>query len=124
MSTPLPFRPFSGEIEKKAFARFNIQQQGVSTMDNEAVAIAWCGTKPKLPLHNRTYLADWKQNQPVKECESREASNDQTLSEINEKITPIYHVQSNNNNDNADRVDSNENFQTKCTRMPAPWVQC
>ncbi len=30
-------------------------------MDNEAVAIAWCGTKPKLPLHIRTYLADWEQ---------------------------------------------------------------
>jgi hypothetical protein len=92
MSTPLPFLPFCGEIEKKAFARFIIQQQGVSAINNEAVAIAWCDfidgkdTKPKLPSHVRTHLADWEQNQCVKECESREASKNRTLSEMNEGI--------------------------------------
>jgi hypothetical protein len=99
-------------------------------MDDEAVAIAWCDfidgedTMTKLPSHIRTHLADWEQNQHVKECESREASKNRTLSEMNEKITPIYHIQSNSNNDNADRDDGNRDVQTKCTTMPAPWMHC
>jgi hypothetical protein len=50
----------------KAFARFIIQQLGVHTMDNEAIAIAWCDlidrkdTKLRLPSHIRTHLADWE----------------------------------------------------------------
>ncbi len=41
-----------------------------------------------------------------------------------EKITLIYHIQSNNNNDNVDRDDGNGNFQTKYTTMPALQMQC
>jgi hypothetical protein len=36
----------------------------------------------------------------------------------------MYHIQSNNNNYNADRDDGNGNFQAKYTTMPVPQMQC
>jgi hypothetical protein len=134
MGTPLPFLPFSGAIEKKAFAAFVLQKQDVTSIDDEAAAIQWCEfidgkeIKPKLPSHMRTHIANWEKNQRVRECETREASNTTALMELNQMIAPVFEYDScnavQNNSDTAIGIDGNNNaccdLQTSVRTMHIP----
>ncbi|KAL7546679.1 hypothetical protein ACHAWF_010011 [Thalassiosira exigua] len=93
MGTPLPFLPFSGEAEYKAYARFVVDNENLH--DNEASAIEWCklvdGKEilPKLPSHLRTHREEWDRNQRVKESEVKSADKTALLAELCAKITPV-----------------------------------
>lgn len=136
MGAPLPFLPFSGEIEKKAFAVFVLRKQDVASIDDEAAAILWCefvdgkDIMPKLPSHMRTHLANWERNQRIKECEAREASKNALLTELNEKIAPVYDSSNTtpNTSDTAMSSDGNDNgncnLQTSVPPIIIPTRQC
>jgi hypothetical protein len=110
MGAPLPFLPFSGKIEKKAFAAFVLQKKDITSIDDEAAAIQWCDfvdgkeIKPKLPSHMRTHLANWERNQRIKEFETREASKNDALMELNQKIAPVYDFNNNSTTNSTTRI--------------------
>jgi hypothetical protein len=92
MGTPLPFLPFSGEQEYKAYAKFVIG--GVLPKDDEDASIGFCtfvdgkGIFPKLPTHMRTHKDQWERNQRVKESVRRVKQKNDTLLALNERIVP------------------------------------
>jgi len=81
MGTLMPFLPFSGEEEYKAYAKFVIGD--IIPKDDEDAAIGFCpvvdgtGIFPKLPMHMRTHKDQWERNQRVKE----------SVKELNERMT-------------------------------------
>jgi len=135
MGTPLPFLPFSGEIEKKAFSAFVMQKQDLTSIDDDNAAMQWCELvdgkeiKPKLPSHMRTHLANWERNQRIKEHEAREAGKNDLLMELNKKMAPVYDFDSSNameeNRETEVCIDgnnngSNSNMQTSVPSMGVP----
>ena len=92
MGSHLPFLPFSGEKEFKAYAKF-VNESDYPKDDCEA-AIQWCekyvdgiDILPKLPSHLRIHRDRWDRNQWVKECVERISATNARLDELNEKIT-------------------------------------
>ena len=92
MGSHLPFLPFSGEKEFKAYAKF-VNESDYPKDDYEA-AIQWCekyvdgiDILPKLPSHLRIHRDRWDRNQRVKECVERISATNARLDELNEKIT-------------------------------------
>ncbi|KAL3770800.1 hypothetical protein ACHAWU_006359 [Discostella pseudostelligera] len=92
MGTPMPFLPFSGEQEYKAYAKFVIGD--IIPTDDEDAAIGFCpfvdgtGVFPKLPTHMRTHKDQWERNQRVKESVRRVKRKNDTLLALNERIVP------------------------------------
>lgn len=94
MNTPLPFLPFSGEDEYKAYAKYVIQD--VLPRDDEDAAIGFCSFVdgqqifPKLPSHMRNHREQWEQNQRVKESVRKVTPKNDKLIELNNKIAPTF----------------------------------
>lgn len=92
MGVPLPFQPFSGEKEFKAYAKFVIENN--AGKDDVAAAVEWCkhvdgiDVLPKLPSHLRTHREEWDRNQRVKECAGRAKEKNERLEELNRKTSP------------------------------------
>ena len=92
MGTPLPFLPFSGEHEYKAYAKFVIGN--VLPKYDEDAAIGFCpfidgkDIFPKLPTHMRTHQDQWERNQRVKESVRRAERKNDILLALNKRIAP------------------------------------
>ena len=116
MDSPLPFLPFSGEKEHKAYAKFVAETDPRILRDDDAAAIAWCSyvngcdVQPKLPTHLRTHHEEWNRNQRVKECVSRAASKNEMLEKLNSTILPTHvsEVETQSNDTNTTQITEEE----------------
>ena len=116
MGTPLPFLPFSGEKEYKAYAKFVAETDPRILKDVDAAAIAWCNhvdgidVMPKIPSHLRTHDEEWNKNQRVKDSVSRAASRNEMLEKLNKKISPTHEREADISNEDDAHIAPPQSF--------------
>ena len=92
MNTPLPFLPVVTKEERKAYAKY-VLENDVSN-DFDKAAEVWLkyvdGDKimPKLKSHLRTYDETWSRNRRVQESDEKAGDGKQRLMELNREISP------------------------------------
>lgn len=92
MGTQLPFLPFSGKDEYKAYTRF-VQDYSPST-DEEAAKL-WClvvdgvTTFPKLPAYMKSQREIYEKKQRITDSNAKSSSGVQLLDELNNALTHI-----------------------------------
>ena len=92
MNIPLPFLPFVTKEERKAYAKYVLENDELNDFDKAAEE--WLqyvdGDKimPKLKSHMRTYDETWSRNRRIQESDEKAGDGKQKLMELNKLISP------------------------------------
>jgi len=125
MDVPLPFQTFSGDEERKLFAKMMIEQYG--PVDDVTMALEWCKllipariyTHAKLPCHIRVERANYDKKTCIRDMMKESKRGMEALKEMNTQVSPIL-VEASGAEKTDESCNSDESISTQATIFPLP----